>query len=216
MLWLPQQDWFHWVVWRKLPQILNAVWDFREILHAHYHLIVEQMPPVTYWSHIEPPAEWVLQTHFWNQMPQNMQINFSLSSTLPLGQGTNATLLPTKWPPQWMANNGGPQSQFHTWRRLVLGRALLLVFHVLLCIFNQTGRWHRRCGLVGQSACLVNRRSWVQLPAVPQVLLAMLIAFEQICNLFLVSHHKSWKNFGPAHFFVTTGLCGAMDSALDF
>ena len=26
---------------------------------------------------------------------------------------------------------------------------------------------HRCCGLVGQSACLVNRRSWVQIPAVP-------------------------------------------------
>ena len=27
---------------------------------------------------------------------------------------------------------------------------------------------NRRCGLVGQSTCLVNRRSWVQIPAVPQ------------------------------------------------
>ena len=30
------------------------------------------------------------------------------------------------------------------------------------------GSAQRRCGLVGQSACLVNRRSWVQIPAVPE------------------------------------------------
>ena len=28
----------------------------------------------------------------------------------------------------------------------------------------------RRCGLAGQSVCLVNRRSWVQIPAVPQLI----------------------------------------------
>ena len=30
---------------------------------------------------------------------------------------------------QYLNNNRGPQSQFHTWRRPVLGRALLLVVH---------------------------------------------------------------------------------------
>ena len=43
----------------------------------------------------------------------------------------------------------------------------------------------RRCGLVGQSACLVNRRSWVQIPAVPHL--------EALCLVipFLNTHKMS-------------------------
>ena len=37
----------------------------------------------------------------------------------------------------------------------------------------------RRCGLVVQSACLVNRRSWVRIPAAPL----------QLCVLTVTQHH---------------------------
>ncbi len=98
------------------------------------------------------------------------------------------------------------------------------------CWNQQGGR-----GLVGQSACLVNRRSWVQIPAVPltggfssAVLswiggLAVPLRFELHSNcaetqdLVLPTHRARTSRDGPAQgkkLFV--GLCGAMDSALDF
>ena len=54
------------------------------------------------------------------------------------------------------------------------------------------------CGLVGQSACLVNRRSWVQIPAVPfpqssvvfVSLLILLIIISASLSCHIVSVHQ--------------------------
>ncbi|KAK2881267.1 hypothetical protein Q8A67_018535 [Cirrhinus molitorella] len=102
-----------------------------------------------------------------------------------------------------------------------------------------------RRGLAGQSACLVNRRSWVRIPAVPtsaavfvsglavgQETPMALCVFEPGINctetrgpVFLPTQRASWPSWtatnleekpsrGPTG--CPDGLCGAMDSALDF
>ena len=60
------------------------------------------------------------------------------------------------------------------------------------------------CGLVGQSACLVNRRSWVQIPAVPfpqssvafvsLLILLIIISASLSCHIVSVHQfcHRKW------------------------
>ncbi len=72
-----------------------------------------------------------------------------------------------------------------------------------------------RRGLVGQSACLVNRRSWILcfsncIPIVQRPK-DLVLPTHRARNLTPMDWHKE-KNF----LWGSVGLCGAMDSALDF
>ena len=63
---------------------------------------------------------------------------------------------------------------------------------------------YRCCGLVGESACLVNRRSWVQIPAVPfpqssvafvsLLILLIIISASLSCHIVSVHQfcHRKW------------------------